>query len=375
MHTPLFDEHVRLGAKMTDFAGWEMPLQYSGISHETLSVRAAVGLFDLSHMGEILISGTSALESVQRIMTNNASGLREGQAQYTLLCANDGGVLDDLILYRVRGDSYLAVVNASNADMDFEWISAHATPTTEVRNRSAETAIVAVQGPRSEELLSESADFDLAMTPRFHARYGKVSGVECLAARTGYTGEDGFELLCDWNDAPFLWSALLESGGPYDMQAAGLGARDVLRLESAYPLHGHELSREVTPVEARLMWAVHLDKGDFVGREAIESKSAAGSLRRLVGLEASDRCIPRNGHAVLADDVQVGIVTSGTFSPTLQKPIALAYVDREFVQPKADLAIMIRDRKCGVRVTSTPFYRPETIPVGSPAQRRKNDEP
>ena len=368
MRTPLFNEHIRLGARMTDFAGWEMPLHYSGISHETLSVRYAVGLFDLSHMGEILISGTGALEALQRIMTNDASRLCEGQAQYTLLCADDGGVLDDLILYRLESDSYLAVVNASNADNDFRWISAHAAPGAEVTNRSTDTAIIAVQGPRSEQVLTESADLDLTLIPRFHARYGKVGAVKCLAARTGYTGEDGFELLCDWNDASTLWSHLLDTGKAYGMEPAGLGARDVLRLELAYPLHGHELSAEITPVEARLMWAVHLEKGDFLGRTAIESQSAAGAARRLVGLEVNDRCIPRHAQVVLADDVQVGIVTSGTFSPTLQKPIALAYVDRKFVQPGTDLAIMIRDRKCGVRVTGTPFYRPKPIHVGMPAQ-------
>lgn len=375
MRTPLFEQHVRLGAKMTDFAGWDMPLQYSGISNEVLGVRTEIGLFDLSHMGEIVISGPSALESVQRTMTNDASRLREGQAHYTLLCTENGGVLDDLILYRIGGESYLAVVNAANTDTDLEWITAHAVHATEVRNRSVETAIIAVQGPRCAEVLSKLADFDTALTPRFSARYSKVSAVNCLASRTGYTGEDGFELLCDWDDAPTLWSNLLEMGELYGMQPAGLGARDVLRLESAYPLHGHELSVEITPVEARLMWVVRFDKGDFLGRHAIESKSATGPLTTLCGLEVTERCIPRHGHTILADDVQVGIVTSGTFSPTLRKPIALAYINREVVQTGADLQIIVRDRKCSVRITSTPFYKSEKISSGSAPQRRKSHAP
>lgn len=370
IRTPLYDEHIRLGGKMTDFAGWEMPLYYSGVTDETLAVRTAAGIFDLSHMGEICLSGPGALRSVQYLTTNNVERLEVGQAQYTLLCNESGGVLDDLIVYRIGEESLLMVVNASNAEADLRWISGNSLADTEIANQSPSTAIVAVQGPASAEILSATADFEISALRRFHARYGRIAGVDCLIARTGYTGEDGCELLCDWDDAPDLWASLISTGSEFGLKPVGLGARDVLRLEAAYPLYGHELSTDTSPVEARLMWVVDLDKGEFIGRNAIRAASDAGVSRVLAGLEAAERCVPRQGYPITADGAEAGFVTSGTFSPTLERPIALSYVATQFASPGTELDILIRGKPCRARVVRTPFYKPGSLQAAAPAQRR-----
>ncbi len=370
MRTSLYNEHIRLGARMTDFAGWEMPLYYSGVAEETLAVRTAVGLFDLSHMGEIRLSGPGALSSLQYLTTNNAAGLAVGQAQYTLLCNESGGVIDDLIVYRTEEESYLMVVNASNAQSDLLWIEGHTLPDTVVRDESSETSILAVQGPASPDILSPLAVPDVRSLQRFHVISTSVAGVRCLAARTGYTGEDGFELLCKPDDAPTLWTALMGAGGESGMRPVGLGARDVLRLEAAYPLYGHELNSDTTPVEARLMWVVDLDKGEFIGRDALRTARQTGAKRILAGLEAEERCVPRQGYSVLADGEEVGAVTSGTFSPTLDRPIALAYLDAGRAVPGTEAGISIRGKPCRSRVVRTPFYKPGTLQTGAPSLRR-----
>jgi aminomethyltransferase len=305
------------------------------------------------------------------LTTNNAARLDVGQAQYTLICNETGGVLDDLIVYRVADDSYLMVVNASNAESDFEWIVGHALDETDVRNESQETAIVALQGPASSLMLSRSADVDIESIKRFHIRTGLVSGVRCRIARTGYTGEDGFELLCAWDDAPALWDALLTAGQEFGIKPAGLGARDVLRLEAGYALYGHELTEAITPVDARLMWVVDLEKGDFLGRNAIRAAMDAGPKRLLTGLEAQERCIPRYGYPVQTDGIEVGYITSGTFSPTLQKAIALSYLDTDRAVIGTELDIMVRDKACKSHVVRTPFYKaPKPAPALSTAGRR-----
>ncbi len=357
MHTPLFEEHERLGAKITDFAGWEMPLFYSGIVEETLAVRSAAGLFDLSHMGEIVLSGPGASDSLQHLTTNDATRLAVGQAQYTLICNERGGVLDDLIVYRIEEDRYLLVVNASNAGSDFTWISRHLLRETQATDESRKTAIIAVQGPASSRILSQSADFDVESIRRFHVRPGEVGGIQCMTARTGYTGEDGFELICAWDDARPLWSALMDAGRPHGLVPAGLGARDVLRHEAAYSLYGHELTEEITPVEARLMWVVDLEKGDFIGRDAIRTAKDAGPKKVLAGLEAIERCIPRQGYPVQSAGDWIGYITSGTYSPTLRKAIALSYVSPDFALADTELDIIVRNRPCKSRVVRTPFYK------------------
>ena len=381
MRTQLYDEHLRLGAKMTEFAGWEMPLQYAGIAHEVEVVRTKVGLFDISHMGEFVISGPNALDLVQYVTTNDASALEVGKAQYTLMCDENGGVIDDLIVYRTGEEDYLLVVNASNVETDYEWIAAHNTFGCDLLNIS-DAALVAVQGPLAELLLEPLAEFDATALGRFHIAITEVAGVECFVARTGYTGEDGFEVLCTASEANALWNALLESGKPLGAEPIGLGARDVLRLEAAYSLHGHELTRETSPVAARLMWVVEPAKGDFIGRDAILRAKETGEKRTLVGIEAIDRCIPRHGcdvvtlnsiqgpsgmlnqvqhDAQVAHDAVVGTVTSGTFSPTLGKGIALAYIDKECSAVGTEVDVVMGARTCACRVVPTPFYRRQEV--------------
>jgi len=360
-----------MGAKMTEFAGWEMPLQYAGIAHEVSIVRAKVGLSDISHMGELVISGPNALALVGHVTTNDASALAVGAAQYSLMCDKSGGVIDDLIVYRTGSEEYLLVVNASNVETDFEWIASHNAFGAKLEDISADTALIAVQGPLSAELLEPLSEFDTATLGRFHIRRALVAGIQCRAARTGYTGEDGFEILCAASDAVDLWRSLLVTGRPLGAEPIGLGARDVLRLESAYSLYGHELTRETTPVAARLMWAVKPTKGDFVGRDAILQAREKGEKRVLAGIEAIDRCIPRHGCSIVTlnliqgppemlNQVQhdvVGVVTSGTFSPTLSKAIGLAYIDRECAAIGTELSVVTGGRICACRVVPTPFYR------------------
>lgn len=356
MRTPLYEEHVKLGAKMTEFAGWEMPLQYAGIAHEVEVVRTKVGLFDICHMGEFVVFGTRALELIQNVTTNDASALQIGAAQYSLLCNEDGGVIDDLIVYRIGEQEYLLIVNASNENGDFDWIASHNPSGAGLGNMSAVTSLIAVQGPNAMPLVAGLADFDVTTLGRFHLAKGKVAGVECRVARTGYTGEDGFEILCAMSETLSLWTALFESGKELGAEPIGLGARDVLRLESAYPLYGHELTLETTPVAARLMWVVKPAKGDFIGRDAILRAKEAGEPRVLVGIEAIERCIPRHGSDVMNNGAVVGSITSGTFSPTLGKAIALAYIDKELSAVGTELDVT-GGRNCRCRVVPTPFYK------------------
>lgn len=358
MNTPLLAEHQRLKAKMTVFGGWEMPLYYTSIVKEVLAVRSHAGIFDLSHMGEIYISGPHALELIQYLCTNDASKLGVGDAHYTLLCNESGGVIDDLIIYRVGEENYLLVVNASNAVTDLQWIVDHNTVAADIQDRSASTALIAVQGPASARILTKVSGIDLSAMKRFRVAEHEVAGVNCLVASTGYTGGDGYELYFDAEHAPAVWESLMAIASEFDAEPAGLGARDVLRIEAGYPLYGQELSASISPVEARLMWVVKPSKGEFVGRDAILRKKEQKPSRVLVGFEAIDRCIPRHEYHLVVDDAVVGTVTSGTFSPTMQKGIGMAYVDVQHSNEGDDLAIVIRDKKSACKVVRMPFYRP-----------------
>lgn len=357
MKTPLYDAHLRSGAKMIDFAGWEMPLQYAGIAHEVGVVRDKVGLFDVSHMGEFVVSGPNALSLVQYVTTNDVNALPVGKAQYTLMCDENGGPIDDLIVYRTGLEEYLLVVNASNERADFQWLLLHNAFGADIENQSAKTALIAIQGPVAERVIEDLSQFYVKSLGRFHVARSRVAGIECKIARTGYTGEDGFEILCASSDAVELWRALMEAGSSFGIEPIGLGARDVLRLEAAYPLYGHELTREMTPVAARLMWVVKPEKGEFIGREAIVRADEAGPTRILVGMETLERCIPRHESNVLIDEEVVGRVTSGTFSPTLGRGIALAYVDVQYAAVGTELQIDTGGRICACRVVQTPFYK------------------
>jgi len=352
--TPLLEEHARLGAKLVEFAGWEMPLYYAGIVREVEVVRSAAGVFDVSHMGELIVRGAGALDLVQYVTTNDASSLEVGKAQYTLLCDDEGGVIDDLIVLRLEEDEYLLVVNASNTEADREWIRGHNRFRAELRDLSGERAIIALQGPASQGILRRFVESDLTTLRKMHAIHERVGEVDAWISRSGYTGEDGFELFCASSDAVALWRLILEDGAA---RPAGLGARDVLRIEAGLPLYGHELTRGTTPVDARLMWVVHLDKGEFLGRRALLDARERGPDRTLVGLSAEGRCIPREGHIVSADGAPVGHVTSGTYSPTLEKSIAMAYVHPEKAEVGLRVEVDVRGRPCPCRIVSMPFYK------------------
>lgn len=367
----MYDEHKRLGAHMTVFAGWEMPLYYSSIMDEVLAVRSVAGIFDLSHMGEFRVSGPQSLDLVQFVTTNDASRLGIGDAQYTLMCNEQGGILDDLVVYRLEGDSYLLVVNASNTESDFRWVTAHNRFDAECYDVSASTGLVAIQGPASVRILQPLVRTDLDTLYRFCVRRDSVADVHAWIARTGYTGEDGFEIYCDASDAPVIWSALIAAGAGFGAKPAGLGARDILRLEAGYPLYGNELTPETTPVDAGILWVVKFSKEDFIGKQALMRATEVGPRQLLVGLEAKERCVPRHGYSVSANGDTVGRVTSGTFSPTLQKGIALAYVEPSHGKIGTPLHVQIRGRACSCEVVGTPFYR--TNSPAPAAQTKKGD--
>ncbi len=352
--TPLYDLHVKSGAKIIEFGGWLMPVQYTSILEEHRAVRQAVGLFDLCHMGEIRVSGPQALDFVQRITTNDASNLDIDQAQYSLLCNENGGVIDDLLVYRLS-DGYLFIVNAANTRKDFEWMVGHKIPGCFVEDITFETGMLGLQGPQAEAMLQPLTDTDLRSLPYYHCRQGNVAGIDVLISRTGYTGEDGFELFCDWDQTERLWEALESIKNP--PRPCGLGARDTLRLEAGMCLYGHELDETTNPFEARLGWVVKLDKPEFVGKEALLTVKTNGPRRQLIGLELIDRGIARAGFAILKDNLAVGHVTSGTFSPTLEKSIALGYVPTQMAQNGAQFLIDVRGRQLRADVVPIPFYK------------------
>src|SRR5438034_7985546 len=324
--TPLFDAHRALGARLVEFAGWDMPLSYAGAAEEHRAVRDRCGLFDVSHMGEVELRGPNAGAVCQELTVNDVARLRIGDGQYTVLCNERGGVLDDLIAFRLGPERYLLVVNAANAAADYAWICDRAGQRAVVIDRSAELGLLALQGPEAEIALRTLTALDLGALRPFTALEGTVAGVKTIVSRTGYTGEDGFELLSGAPDAPPLWEALLEATRRRDGLPAGLGARDTLRLEAGLPLCGTDMDETTTPLEAGLAWVVKLDKGDFVGRAVLAEQAARGVARRLVGLELAEPGVPRHGYAVWRDGVAVGTVTSGTRSPTLGTYIGLAYV-------------------------------------------------
>ncbi|HSF07670.1 MAG TPA: glycine cleavage system aminomethyltransferase GcvT [Methylomirabilota bacterium] len=358
--TPLFELHVKAGARMVPFGGWEMPVQYTSIIEEHRTVRNAVGLFDVSHMGEFEVEGPQALAAVQHLTTNDAAALETGQVQYSLLCYPDGGIVDDLTLYRLGPERYMMTVNASNIDKDWAWVTEQSARFggARWRNVSAATALLAVQGPRAEALVGRLADQDVPTIGYYRFVSGTVAALGTLISRTGYTGEDGFELYVRATDAEALWQALLDAGRDAGVRPIGLGARDTLRLEMRYALYGNDIDETTNPLEAGLGWVVKPAKGEFVGREAIERIRGEGLRRRLMGLEMADRSIARHGYPVLKDDRRVGIVTSGSYGPTVDRSIALAYVETSAATPGTELGVEIRGQVRPARVVKTPFYPP-----------------
>ena len=358
--TPLYEAHVSIGARMVEFAGWEMPVQYAGHVQEHMAVREAAGLFDVSHMGEIEIIGANALALVQRVSTNDASKLEDNQVQYSTMTNGAGGVIDDLLVYRLNADYFLLIVNAGVTDSDFEWIGEHAGAlNVEVHNTSHGFALLALQGPRSERILQELTDHMLDRIPYYWSQRVLVDGVDCRVSRTGYTGEDGFEILCKSADARHLWNRLLVIGSDRGLIPCGLAARNTLRLEAAYRLYGHDMDQTTTPLEAGLGWVVKLAKGHFIGRDALMKQKEEGLKRKLAGFEVLGRAPARDGYPVVIGDRQVGVVTSGSPAPFLKKNIGLAYLPTEHAAVGTEFFVVIRGRNVPARVVETPFYKRE----------------
>jgi aminomethyltransferase len=346
--TPLYETHVRLKSRMVPFAGWEMPVQYGSILEESRAVRNAVGLFDISHMGRVLIHGEGALELLQYTTTNNVDALRPGQAQYSLLTNPSGGIVDDIILYRIDQEAFLVVINASNTDKDLNWLREHAKRSVVIEDQTKQTAMIAVQGPAAPEIVSSLAGEALLSVPRFGFREASLFGEAATLCRTGYTGEDGFEIIVHASASEAIWNRLMELGGV----PCGLGARDALRIEAGYPLYGHEIDDTISPVEAGLMWVVKPDKGDFIGRDAILALQERGTARKLMGLVLQERIAPRQGYTLYVEDREVGAVTSGVFSPTLQRGIGMGYIASPYAKAGYVVNMAVRNQMLPAKVVA-----------------------
>lgn len=357
--TPLHAAHVGLGARMVPFGGWHMPVEYSGIINEHNTVRSAAGLFDVSHMGEIEIAGTDALVAVQHITSNDASKLAVNQAQYSALTTPDGTFVDDLLVYRFAPNHFLLVVNAGNIEKDYEWIAKHAKHAGDaaVVNSSDRYALIAVQGPKARTILQSLTGIDLAAIKYYWFAHGEVAGVRSTVSRTGYTGEDGFEVFCQPGVATRVWNAILEAGADHGIVPCGLGARDTLRLEASMRLYGNDIDDTTTVLEADLGWVVGWNKDEFVGQEVLRRQKESGLTRKIVGFAMIDRAIARHGHAVMQGDKQVGFVTSGTQTPFLKKAIGMAYVPMHMTELGHEFEIDIRGRRAKAIVVAMPFYK------------------
>ncbi len=354
--TPLYDTHIALGGRMVEFGGWEMPVQYSSILQEHHAVRQTAGLFDICHMGEVRVEGPGAWAFLQATLTNGFSDLPVGAARYTLMCNDRGGTIDDLIVYRTAPQAYLLVVNASNTDKDFDWLARHRRDDMTLENISDQTGLLALQGPKAEAILQPLTKTSLARVPYYHCIEGQVADIDGLLARTGYTGEDGFELMVAADAVASLWDRIMEVGQGEGLLPTGLGARDTLRLEAAMPLYGHELDEETTPLEAGLGRFVDLDKGDFIGRAALAQVKEQGLTRRLAGFRMVGRGIAREGYEIAHNGSVVGQVTSGTHSPTLGMPIGMGYVSPELSTPGTAIDVIVRGRPVPAEVVRRPFY-------------------
>jgi glycine cleavage system T protein (aminomethyltransferase) len=356
--TPLHAAHVRLGARMIGFGGWDMPVQYAGIVDEHRTVRGAVGCFDVSHMGEFEFRGADARTALQRITTNDVATLEVGQVQYSLLCYEEGGIVDDLTLYRLADDHYMMTVNAANIDKDWAWVTGHLAGRVDAKNVSADTGLIAVQGPKAEALVGRLADIDVTAIGYYRFARGRVAGTPAIVSRTGYTGEDGFELYLPATGTEAAWDALLTEGKRDGVAPIGLGARDTLRLEMKYALYGNDIDQTTNPLEAGLGWVVKPAKGDFVGKAAIERVRAEGPKRRLIGFQMVDRAVARHGYRIVRDGREVGQVTSGSYGPSVDGYIGIGYVPTALATVGTPIEVEVRGRPQQARVTKTPFHPP-----------------
>ena len=355
--TPLLDLHKELGAKLVPFAGWNMPIQFAGVLSEHTCVRERVGLFDVSHMGEIEVKGKDAKKFLQFLLSNNVEKMFDGSILYSLMCYETGGVVDDLLAYRFSENHYFLCVNASNSDKDYDWIARHASSfNVNIKNTSSETSQLALQGPDAKNVLQSLCDISLDDLSYYNFRKGMVNNVESLISRTGYTGEDGFELYLSPEKVSEVFRSLMEQGRSYGIQPIGLGARDTLRIEMGYPLYGNEIDNNPTPLDAGLGWVIKFDKGEFLGRGSLLKQKEQGSLRRkLVGLKLLTRGVPRAHYQVFKNGESVGEVTSGTFSPTLNTGVGLCYVSSEYSDIGNHLDVKIRDQLVATEVIQLPF--------------------
>jgi len=352
--TALNSIHKELGAKMVEFAGWEMPVQYEGIRQEHLAVRNSAGLFDVSHMGEVEVRGRDAISFCQWVTTNDVKKVANSQAQYTLLCNEEGGVVDDIIIYKFSDEHFLFCVNASNSDKDFAWIKKEeAKFDVEVSDMSRDYSQIAIQGPLSKSILSKALDRDIDQIKKFRFEILNWNGYEMIVARTGYTGEEGFEIFLPWDVGPLLWNQIMETGAA-SIKPCGLAARDTLRIEMGYSLYGHEIDEDINPLEAGLERYIKLDNDDFLGKDALVKSLERGLSKRLVGFELVERGIPRQGYGIFKNGALLGNVTSGTLSPSLEKSIGLGYLSNKAGDDR--IQIQIRDTFRDAVIVSVPFY-------------------
>lgn len=355
--TPLFEVHKNLGARIIDFGGWLMPVQYSGILEEHRRVRSSAGLFDVSHMGEIEFKGKDALSIVQKLTTNDVSQLRDGEIQYSVFCYPDGGIVDDLTVYRFNKDHFMFCVNASNTEKDYDWIIKNSNGDVEIKNISSEIGQIALQGPRSQEILSKLTKIELNNLRYYWFVEGEVAGIKAIISRTGYTGEDGFELYIPPESACYLWNELMKEGNEYGVTPVGLGARDTLRMEMKYVLYGNDIDKTTSPLEAGLGWITKLDKGYFIGRDTLAGQKSKGINRKLIGFEMVDRAIARHTYTILKDGRVTGRVTSGSYSPSLGRNVGIGYVEIGNSSVGTEIDVDVRGKTQRAIVVKTPFLK------------------
>ena len=356
--TSLYDIHISLGAKMVDFAGFLMPVQYTGIKDEHSAVRTHAGMFDVSHMGEFLVSGSDAEQFLNTVTVGNVSEMKTGDAQYSLLCSSTGGIMDDLLIYKKESE-FMLVVNASNIDADLDWLKQNISGDAAIQNISDKTGLIAVQGPSSRTVLSPLLDFDISSIGFYTFKECSLGGYSVVLARTGYSGELGFEIYCASQDSPGVWNAVSHSGGD-DIMPAGLGCRDTLRMEMKYCLYGNDIDQNTNPVEAGLKWTIHFDKSDFIGKNSILS-CAKNLKRRLVCIELKEKAVPRQGYTIWKGTDEVGCITSGTMSPTLGIGIGKGYVALDHSKRGTKLEVDIRGKKKSAEIVTAPFYKNGTL--------------
>ncbi|HMN18008.1 MAG TPA: glycine cleavage system aminomethyltransferase GcvT [Ignavibacteriaceae bacterium] len=356
--TTFYNIHKKLGAKLVEFAGFEMPIQYSSIISEHKSVRNSVGVFDVSHMGEVFVKGEKALDFIQYVAINDASKLQTGRVQYSAMCYEDGGIVDDLLIYKIADDEFLLVINASNIEKDFKWMQENNQFGVELRNESDNYSLLAVQGPNSLNTLQKLTDTQINME-YYHFTNLKLAGVDMILSRTGYTGEVGYELYFkgDEKTAEELWNKIFEAGKEFNIQPAGLAARDTLRLEMGFCLYGNDIDQTTNPLEAGLGWITKLSKQNFIGKDALVKIKENGLKRKLVAITSNEKTFPRHGYDISVNNKKIGTVTSGTVSPMLDKPIALGYVETEFSEIETDVNFLIRGKEIPAKVVKLPFVK------------------